>query len=302
MKVLPAFSPAFTSEISRMNRAMIIAILSILTLTAVASGGHRGESVEATVAVQCQYLVRPSSQSVAAQGGAGGVTILTADNCSWTATSNAPWIVITSSGSGNVVGQGRVNYSVLPNTETTQRIGTLTVGGATVTVTQAGSTATGCVVTAITTGQSINGSLSPSDCQSALRVIDGANPRADRYSFDATAGQAVVISLDSADVDTYLYLVDANGSVIAENDDSRAGGGSRIPSTGGFYVMPASGRFQIEVTSFSSGQQGNYALSLTAGSGSCTYAIEPGEVRLTPLAAERDLSRSTLSRVARGAL
>ena len=162
---------------------------------------------------------------------------------------------------------------MLPNTETTQRIGTLTVAGATVTITQAGSTAGSCVVTAINTGQSINGALTPSDCQSALRVIDGAHPRADRYSFDATAGQAVVISLDSTAVDTYLYLLDANGSVIAENDDSRAGGGSRIPATGGFYVLPASGKFLIEVTTFSSGQEGNYALSLTPGSGTCSYGI-----------------------------
>ena len=275
MKLSHSFSPAFTAEISRMNRAMIIAAVSILTLIAAATAGHRGGSAEAGMAAQCLYLVRPSSQSVAAQGGTGSVTILTADNCAWTATSNAPWIAITSSSSGTVLSQGRVNYSVLPNTETSQRIGTLTVGGVTVTVTQAGSTASSCVVTAINTGQSVNGSLSPSDCQSALRIRDGVRPRADRYSFDATAGQAFLIAIDSTDIDTYLYLVDANGSIIAENDDSRAGAGSRIPASGGFYVLPASGRFQIEVTAFSSDQQGNYALSLSAGSGSCTYSINP---------------------------
>ena len=280
MKISHSFSPLLPAEISRMHRAMVIAAVLFLAVTAEATGSYRSAIVEptptasATASAQCQYLVRPSTQSVAAQGGSASITVLTADNCSWTATSNAPWIQVTSSGSGSVLSQGRVNYSVLPNTDTTQRVGTLTIAGATVTITQAGSAASSCVVTAINTSQSINGALTPSDCQSSLRIIDGSRPRADRYSFDATAGQAVVIALDSATIDTYLYLLDANGSVIAENDDSRAGG-SRIPATGGFYVLPASGRFLIEVTTFSSGQEGNYALSLTPASGGCSYAINP---------------------------
>jgi hypothetical protein len=170
---------------------------------------------------------------------------------------------------------GRVNYSVIANTGANQRTGVINVAGQTFTVTQAGTSAATCVATPINSGQTINGALTPGDCQSQLRIKDGTRPLADRYSFNATAGQPVVISLTSADFDTYLYLLDATGSVIAQNDDSIAGGSSRIPANNGFFILPASGTFTIEVTAFSGSGLGNYALSLTMPAGNCTYAINP---------------------------
>ena len=56
-------------------------------------------------------------------------------------------------------------------------------------------------------------------------------------------GQPVVISLSSMDFDTYLYLLDANGSVIAQNDDNITGSSSRIPANSGFFILPATGAF-----------------------------------------------------------
>src|SRR5262249_33979144 len=138
-----------------------------------------------------------------------------------------------------------------------------------------GTSAATCVATPINTGQTINGALAPGDCQSPLRIKDGMRPLADRYTFNATAGQPVVISLNSTDFDTYLYLLDATGSVIAQNDDSAPGGSSRIPANSGFFILPASGTFTIEVTAFSGSGVGNYALSLTMPAGNCTYAISP---------------------------
>jgi uncharacterized protein (TIGR03437 family) len=170
---------------------------------------------------------------------------------------------------------GRVNYSVIANTNASQRTGFISVAGRAFTITQAGTSAATCVVSPLNAGQTVNGSLTPGDCQSPIRIKDGARPLADRYSFNATGGQPVVISLNSADFDTYLYLLDANGSVIAQDDDSGARGGSRIPAGNNFFILPASGAFTLEVTSFSSGGLGNYALSLTTPAGNCTYAINP---------------------------
>jgi len=53
--------------------------------------------------------------------------------CAWTSVSSAPWIDIIS-GSGS--GKGTVTFSVQANSTGTQRIGTLTIGGQTVSVTQ----------------------------------------------------------------------------------------------------------------------------------------------------------------------
>jgi hypothetical protein len=63
-----------------------------------------------------------------------GVTIL-ATGCEWTAVSNDPFIIITSGSSGS--GKGKVDYTVLGNTNTTARTGTMTIAGQTFTVNQA---------------------------------------------------------------------------------------------------------------------------------------------------------------------
>ena len=85
--------------------------------------------------VACSYSINPTSQSVAAAGGAGTAIAITATSgCSWTNTSNASWItgITPSAGTGNAA----VNFTVAVNTGPL-RTGTLTVAGQTFTVTQA---------------------------------------------------------------------------------------------------------------------------------------------------------------------
>ena len=50
--------------------------------------------------------------------------------------SNARWITVTAGATGS--GNGTVNYSIAANAGTTSRTGTMTIGGQTFTVTQAG--------------------------------------------------------------------------------------------------------------------------------------------------------------------
>ena len=68
-----------------------------------------------------------------APGGTSGTIAVTAP-CTWSATSNASWIVVTGA-TGN--GIGSVNYTVQPNTGAA-RTGTITIAGHTFTVTQTG--------------------------------------------------------------------------------------------------------------------------------------------------------------------
>ena len=82
----------------------------------------------------CTYSIAPGSTTIAASGGAGSpVTVTTAAGCTWTATSNAPWLTITSGASST--GGGTVGFSATANTGA-QRMGTLTIAGQTFTVTQ----------------------------------------------------------------------------------------------------------------------------------------------------------------------
>ena len=83
----------------------------------------------------CTYAILPTSQSFNSTGGTGSVSVTPSSiSCNWTATSNAGWITITSGSSAT--GNGIVAFTVVPNTGTSQRTGTMTIAGQTFTVTQ----------------------------------------------------------------------------------------------------------------------------------------------------------------------
>ncbi|MBA3239614.1 MAG: hypothetical protein H0T60_00110 [Acidobacteria bacterium] len=77
-------------------------------------------------AVSCVFTITPVNKSFPASGGVGTLTVNAPDAlCPWTATSNAPWISITSGTSGN--GNGSVTITVAPTGSS--RTGTLSVAG-----------------------------------------------------------------------------------------------------------------------------------------------------------------------------
>lgn len=89
------------------------------------------------VAHVCSYTLSSPGQSFAAAGGTGQVSLTANDAfCSWMATSNVPWMRITSSGSGN--GNSLIRFTVDPST--TARSGALTIGGLSFVVNQTGCT------------------------------------------------------------------------------------------------------------------------------------------------------------------
>jgi hypothetical protein len=94
----------------------------------------------------CTASLNPTSGSMPAAGGNGSITVSMPAGCNWTATSNAPWIGITSGASGS--GNGGVGYSVSSNTSTSSRSGTISVAGHTFTVNQsAGSSSCSYTIT-----------------------------------------------------------------------------------------------------------------------------------------------------------
>jgi len=115
----------------------------------------------------CTYSISPTAQSFTDSGGADKVSVTTPSGCSWTAVSNASWLVITSNSSA--IGNGMINYSVLYNPDVSKRTGTLTVAGQSFTVTQEGKSPSTVTITA-TAGS--NGSISP---QGKVTVNYGGN-------------------------------------------------------------------------------------------------------------------------------
>lgn len=90
----------------------------------------------AFVAPACTYSIAPPSQNVPALGGSGTVNVTTTAGCAWTASSNAPWLTVTSGATGN--GNGAVGFTAGANIAGA-RSGTLTIAGQTFTVNQDGA-------------------------------------------------------------------------------------------------------------------------------------------------------------------
>ena len=87
--------------------------------------------------ISCTYAIFPTSKTFRSNKAKGTVRVSAQSGCTWTATSNASWIVITSTPSG--IGSGKVYYTVAANTNTTSRAGILTIAGKLFTIQQAGS-------------------------------------------------------------------------------------------------------------------------------------------------------------------
>jgi hypothetical protein len=132
--------------------------------------------------------------------------------------------------------------------------------------------------------------LSVDDLRSVAR---GGSYFADRYCFFGTAGTRIMIAMFSDDFDTYLYLLNSNNSIIQADDDGAGGYDSRIPSSGGAIVLPYTGAYIIEATSFSSGATGRYSLvldSVEPGVGNIQITFDPNPVPPSRTVFEYDLT------------
>ena len=90
----------------------------------------------------CSYTIAPADLAFASIGGTANVAVTVAAGCTWSASSSASWVTITSGSSGS--GAGTVAYSVASNVGTDSRTATVTIEGQRHTVTQQGRPATVC--------------------------------------------------------------------------------------------------------------------------------------------------------------
>ncbi|MEC4984026.1 MAG: trypsin-like peptidase domain-containing protein [Oscillatoria sp. PMC 1068.18] len=78
----------------------------------------------------------------------------------------------------------------------------------------------------------------------------------DVYSFEGWAGQQVIIEMASWELDPYLILLNADGTIVTKNDDWRPGDrNARI-----IITLPEDGTYTVVVSTFKSEQSGNYTL------------------------------------------
>ncbi|MGD1941479.1 MAG: tetratricopeptide repeat protein, partial [Leptolyngbyaceae cyanobacterium] len=98
----------------------------------------------------------------------------------------------------------------------------------------------------------VTGSLETGD-----ELLDD-NTLYDRYTFEGEAGQAVILTLTSADFDTYLILQNSAGENLSTNDDS-----SDVETNSSIvFVLPETGTYQVLANALYEGEGGDYQLTI----------------------------------------
>ena len=110
----------------------------------------------------------------------------------------------------------------------------------------------------IAPGQTLNGNLDGSDRLSRNRT----GVFADCYTFSGNLGDRIAIEMNSTEIDPYLFLMNNVGRIFEFDDDGGEGLNAAIPSSG-TLILPASGTYVIEATSFTGSTEGGYSLTLT---------------------------------------
>jgi len=118
-------------------------------------------------------------------------------------------------------------------------------------------------------GQSTSGSLGEGDGR-----LEAGEYR-DLYVFDGTAGETIVVEMDSPEFDTYLGLMVPGGDDVQNDDHEGSTSHSLIEMT-----LEDSGRYRIIATSYAEGETGRYDISLRRGS--APPPSRPGERPPTP--------------------
>ena len=206
-------------------------------------------------ATGCPSTVTPTSVSVPQIGSTGSsLSVVSGTQCTWTAVSNVSWITVTSA-TGSGIGQ--VNYTVAANSTGVTRVGTMTVAGQTVTITEAGS---GCSASVTPTSVSVPmiGSTS------SLSVTSGTSCT---WSAFSNVAWITVTSATGSGIGQVNYTVAANSTGVDRTGTMTVGGQTVTftqSGTGcGVSVTPTS----VTVPSFGS----TSSLSVTTGT-SCTWS------------------------------
>jgi hypothetical protein len=121
-------------------------------------------------APSCAPSIAPPSASFTSAAGTGTVTVTAGAGCTWSASSNAAWLSITSGASGT--GGGTVSYSVAANGGAA-RNGTLTIAGQTFTVSQSAGGGGASVVDVYVDQQNVTFTSGTPGVQAAIVAGEG---------------------------------------------------------------------------------------------------------------------------------
>jgi len=172
----------------------------------------------------CQFSLTPASSSISWEGASGSFSVGT--TCNYTVQSNSDWLILRSSSAGS--GSGRVDYTVLENKTSEPRTGSIRVGTATFTLTQAAMACTVLLDPPGATFTSANGS-------GTIRVTaSSACWEAESFSPWVTITSSASTSNGSGSV---TYTVDSNPNSPSRTGTIRIGPGTFTITQAGVGVF-----------------------------------------------------------------
>jgi hypothetical protein len=175
-----------------------------------ATGSESDYSMEVAynVPAACSFSLSPASQSYAASGGTGSVSVTAASTCSWTAASSASWLTVTAGASGT--GPGSVSFTIAANTNSSSRTASLTIGGQVFTVTQAAYAGS----FSITSSAGSGGTISPAGTSTVTSGGSKTYKITPKYGYGISSVQVDGVSVGA--VSSYTFsAVKANHTIKA---------------------------------------------------------------------------------------
>jgi hypothetical protein len=184
----------------KLPRLALALMVSVAAAFAVAACSKSDSSPSSSCAVTLGNV----TTNVSGSATTGTIPVTAASSCSWTATSNATFVTISSGASGT--GNGSVGYSIAANTGAA-RTASITINGTVVNFSQAAANLvapTGCAVTLSTTSVKIN---------SGGGTADVAVATTSNCSWTASSNSSfLTVSAGGSGIGTATITASANGS------------------------------------------------------------------------------------------
>ncbi len=239
---------------------------------------------------QYNYTITPMAAAVTLPAAGGSATIpvsLNSTSGAWMATafSSDQWLTATPSFPTQF--QSLATFTATRNLSSADRFGTLTIGSETIRVRQLGQRCT--LAAPISLGAVLNAQLAATPaCGSSYLSNTQRAAYSNRYTFSGTAGQTVRILMESGVLDSVLYLTGPNNELLTQDDNSGGSNNAAIPNLTNFFVLPSTGTYTIEATSFS---LGSFTLRLL-GSTPAAATLLPTSLTVAPTAGTGTLALS----------
>lgn len=125
----------------------------------------------------------------------------------------------------------------------------------------------------------LNGTPVQGRLDSNSSVLEDDNSYYTRYTFEGKAGQRLIISMTSSELDSYLILLSPDGDDLGQDDNGAGGKNSKL-----IVTLPEDGTYTVLANTHGAREVGRYSLqaSVSSGNGTVNGGTNGSTPRLNP--------------------